>query len=306
MPLCILDAGRLFLSLDCSFLPFFFHRFALSGKCAAPELFLTICCFSKSFRRNQPLPLSLMHRCYLENADLTQSHLIIQAEEAQHCLKVMRMRIGQSCEVFDGLGNAAECTLLASEGSRWMEMSIDKIRPSLPPLARISLALSIPKGGNMELIVQKAVELGVSRIIPLLTERCIVRLQAGSKEARSKEQKWQRIILEACKQCGVNELPKLEPIASFKDFIQREDLPRCRVSCALVAHARAMRDVLEEAREQGIEDILIIIGPEGDLSPAEYAQLEAKAFAPMSLGPIILRVETAVFMAIANARYALS
>jgi len=247
-----------------------------------------------------------MHRCYLENADFTQSHLIIQGEEAHHCLKVMRMRIGQSCELFDGCGHAAECRLLSSEGSRLMELSITRILPSMPPRARISLALSIPKGGNMELIVQKAVELGASRIIPLLTERCIVRIQPGSKEARSKEQKWQRTILEACKQCGVNELPCLEPIAHFKDFIQRDDLPTCRISCALVAHARGMRDLLEEAREKKTQDMLIIIGPEGDLTPAEYVQLEEKSFAPMSLGPIILRVETAVFMAIANARYALS
>lgn len=214
----------------------------------------------------------------------------------------MRLRAGDECEVFDGAGQAARVQVLSGHGSN-MTVQVQELLPAMPPVAGITLALAVPKGNNMDLIVQKAVELGVSRIVPLITERTIVRL--SGKDTVAKADKWRRTVLEACKQCGVNTLPVVEEPQSYKLFLQRADLPALKVQCAIVPHARPLREVLEEGRAAAQRDCVLLIGPEGDFSPAEYAAAEQVGYIPTGLGPIILRVETAVFMAVAAARYAL-
>ena len=243
-----------------------------------------------------------MHRCYLPQADFAAGTLCIEGEEAHHALRVMRLRVGDECEVFDGAGQAARVQVLSGHGSS-MTVQVQELLPPMPPVAGITLALAVPKGNNMDLIVQKAVELGVSRIVPLITERTIVRL--SGKDAAAKADKWRRTVLEACKQCGVNTLPVVEEPQPYKLFLQRGDLPALKVQCAIVPHARPLRDVLEEGRAAAQRDCVLLIGPEGDFSPAEYAAAEQGGYIPTGLGPIILRVETAVFMAVAAARYAL-
>ncbi len=245
-----------------------------------------------------------MHRCYAPQADLqANGSLSIEGEEARHALKVMRLRVGDECEVFNGSGQAAVGRIAATSGSSSLILENLRLLPALPPVASITLALAIPKGSNMDLIVQKAVELGVQRIIPLMTERTIVRLD--SREAAAKTTKWNRTVLEACKQCGVNDLPVVETPQSYPTFLQRTDLPGLKLQCAIVPHARPLRELLEAARTTDQRECVILIGPEGDFSPAEYTAAEAAGYQPASLGPIILRVETAVFMAVAAARYAL-
>lgn len=214
----------------------------------------------------------------------------------------MRLRAGDECEVFDGAGQATRVQVLSGHGSS-MTVQVQELLPAMPPVAGITLALAVPKGNNMDLIVQKAVELGVSRIVPLITERTIVRL--SGKDAAAKADKWRRTVLEACKQCGVNTLPAVEEPQSYKLFLQRGDLPALKVQCAIVPHARPLREVLEEGRAAAQRDCVLLVGPEGDFSPAEYAAAEQVGYIPTGLGPIILRVETAVFMAVAAARYAL-
>ena len=245
-----------------------------------------------------------MHRCYAPGAELLAGTAIgIEGEEAKHALKVMRLRVGDECEVFNGSGQAAVGRIASTGGSS--SLTLADLRPlaPLPPVAGITLALAIPKGSNMDLIVQKAVEMGVQRIIPLISERTIVRLDA--KEAAAKTAKWSRTVLEACKQCGVNSLPVVEQPQSYAAFLQRSDLPALKLQCAIVPHARPLRELLETARSTGARECVLLIGPEGDFSPAEYAAGEAAGYLPTSLGPIILRVETAVFLAVAAARYAL-
>lgn len=243
-----------------------------------------------------------MHRCYLPAADFAAPTLTLEGEEAHHALRVMRLRAGDECDVFDGAGQAARARIIAAGGG---SLTLGELRPlpAMPPVAGITLALAIPKGGNMDLIVQKAVELGVRRIVPLVSERTIVRLNA--KEAAAKAAKWQRTALEACKQCGVNTLPVVEQPQSYASFLKREDIPALRLVCAILPESRPMREVLESARAAGQDDAVLLIGPEGDFSPAEYTAAKESGFAPLSLGPIILRVETAVFMAVSSLRYAL-
>ena len=245
-----------------------------------------------------------MHRCYVPQADLLATGALnIEGEEAKHALKVMRLRVGDECEVFNGCGQAAVGRICSTTSSSHFSLGELRPLPPMPPVAEITLALAIPKGSNMDLIVQKAVEMGVSRIIPLISERTIVRLDA--RDAAAKTTKWSRTVLEACKQCGVNHLPVVETPQTYASFLQRQDLPETKLQCAIVPHARPLRELLETARTAARRSCVILIGPEGDFSPAEYAAGEAAGFLPASLGPIILRVETAVFLAVASARYAL-
>ena len=243
-----------------------------------------------------------MHRCYLPVPDLTVGPLLVEGEEAHHALRVLRMRVGEVCEVFNGFGQAVRASITYTSGLH-MQLEVLEELPKLPPVAGITLAFAIPKGPLVELIVQKAVEMGAQRIIPLISERTIVRI--SPQEAPAKAEKWRRTVLEACKQCGVRDLPVLEEPQPYSAFLRRADLPTCRVQCAIVPHAKPLREVLEAARAAGQGDVTLLIGPEGDFTPDEYAAGAVAGYTPVSLGPIILRVETACFLALAAARYAL-
>lgn len=141
--------------------------------------------------------------------------------------------------------------------------------PPAPFLASVTLCQAIPKGANMDLIIQKAVELGVSAIVPLITDRTIVRLNA--REAEAKRQKWQRIALEACKQCGQNTLPAVELPVPFAEWLGRGVPDGLNVIASLVPGVRPVRDVLEEARGRSVKKASLLVGPEGDFTEQETA-----------------------------------
>ncbi len=244
-----------------------------------------------------------MHRCFLPVPDFpTGAVMRVQGEEAHHALRVLRLRVGDECELFNGRGQAALARVEQADCGE-MTARVTRPLPPMPGIAHVTLAVAVPKGGNMELIVQKAVEMGVRRIIPLITERTIVRLSPADVAAKTK--KWARTALEACKQCGVASLPVIEHPLSYTDLLQRSDLPDLRLQCAILPDSRPLREVLEQARGEGKQEAMLLIGPEGDFTPVEYSQGRAAGYAPVSLGPVILRVESAVFMAVAAVRYAL-
>ena len=244
-----------------------------------------------------------MHRCYLPNADFSAPALTIEREEAHHALRVLRMKVGEECEVFDGCGNGVRGRIIATQGGSSLTIGELQPLPPEPPRAQITLAVALAKGTNTDLIMQKAVELGAARIIPVVSERTIVRLKPD--EAEAKAEKWRRTVLEACKQCGVQRLPEVDSPLPFPALLQRADLPALKLICAITPQAQPLRDVLEPARARGEQAAVVLIGPEGDFSPAEYAAAAEAGFTHVSLGSIILRVETAVFMALSALRYAL-
>lgn len=244
-----------------------------------------------------------MSRFYLPSDHWQGDCWEVRGSEAYHALKVMRLRSGDTCTVFDGKGRAAKVRIVSSESSSSFTAEPISFIASPSPQAEITLCQAIPKGGNMELIIQKAVEMGVGRIIPVITERTVVRLSPSDAEAKA--EKWRRTVLEACKQCGQNTLPVLETPCLFSDFIRKGDLPEYKVLAALLPEAQPMRAVFEAARGAGVCSAALLVGPEGDFSPAEYETALAQGFSPVSLGSIILRVETATFLAVSALRYAL-
>ena len=156
-----------------------------------------------------------MHRFYIPPEDWNPDVLVLSGSEAHHARDVLRMERGAKLVVFNGQGReiTAEIVDLARD-----EIRLRKLHEAqTPPLkCRITLGQAIPKGKNMDLIVQKAVEIGASEIAPLISERTIVDLDA--KDAEQKKTKWQQVVVEAAKQCGQNWLPQVHTPRKLKDF----------------------------------------------------------------------------------------
>ncbi len=244
-----------------------------------------------------------MARFYLPPASWSAPVWELTGDEAHHAARVMRLKKGDDCVVFDGLGRAAHATVAEQPRNSSVLLTPGDELPASAPIAHLTLCQAVPKGSNMDLVIQKAVELGVSVIIPLITDRTIVRLDG--KEADTKRQKWQRTALEACKQCGQNTLPVVKRPVLFTDWLKNGLPAGLNIIASLAPGARPVRDVLEEARAAGTRAASLLVGPEGDFTAQEtQAALEA-GFIPITLGPIVLRVETATFFGIAAMRYAL-
>jgi 16S rRNA (uracil1498-N3)-methyltransferase len=177
-----------------------------------------------------------------------------------------------------------------------------------PPLCcRITLAQAIPKGKNMDLIVQKAVEIGASEIVPLISERTVVHLDRD--DAAQKQTKWQNIAIEAAKQCGQNWLPEVRLPQSPPDFFRSATLAAdLQLIGSLQSDARHLKTVLndyETGHSHRPRSVVSCIGPEGDFTPAELALARSHGCQPITLGPIILRVETAAIYCLSVLSYEL-
>lgn len=227
--------------------------------------------------------------------------LTLTDDEAKHCSRVMRASEADQVEIFDGEGRSAVCEITSiSRASVECYVLKQSIHPPSPH--PITLCQSIPKGGNMELIVQKSVELGISNIQPLITDHTIARSEALEK----KQAKWQRIALEACKQCGQNYLPTIAPALTFKDWITtiKDNTYSTALVAALDEKALHLKEFFKSKPATG--NIALLVGPEGDLTPEEYATAYAAGFAPISFGNIIMRVETATLYGLSILQHELS
>jgi 16S rRNA (uracil1498-N3)-methyltransferase len=246
-----------------------------------------------------------MHRFYVSPENWNPDALVLSGPEAHHARDVLRMKRGERAVVFNGRGReiTAEIVDLGRD-----EIRLRKLHEAetLPLRCRIALAQAIPKGKNMELIVQKAVEIGASEIFSLISERTIVDLD--SKEADQKQAKWQQIAIEAAKQCGQNWLPQVHPPRKLKDFFVQQSAFDLRLIGSLQPDAVRLKKILADYTDQhrGLPtSVLMLVGPEGDFTPAELALAKSHGCLPITLGPIILRVETAAIYCLSVLSYEL-
>ncbi len=235
-----------------------------------------------------------MPRFFL-SPDAWAEESLLQGDEARHLGQVMRAGPGERVEVFDGCGRSADAEVL-EVAKKAVRLRLGEERRADEPRPRVALAQAIPKGKTMDLIVQKAVELGVAEIQPLVTSHTVVRPDARKAE------KWQRVALEACKQCGQNVLPQVREPAEFGAWLTARDAAVPGLMASLADGARGFREVLGGFSETPAA-LEMLIGPEGDFSAGETAAALEAGFRPVTLGEIVLRVETAALYCVGALRF---
>jgi 16S rRNA (uracil1498-N3)-methyltransferase len=223
----------------------------------------------------------MSHRFYL--AELRDSGPVrLDGLEAHHLMHVMRATPGDVVELFNGAGLVAQGEIVAVH-RRDAELRVLDSRHEKRPSREVILATAVPKGDRFDWLVEKATELGVTRIVPLVTTRSVV------DPRNSKLDKLRQTVITACKQCGRNHLLELSPVAAWNDFLSAE-LPNRE---GLIAHLGVGTVPLSTVNWGGQSSIVIAVGPEGGFTDAEVSMAVASGAKPVSLGPLTLRIETA-------------
>lgn len=246
-----------------------------------------------------------MHRFYLPPEDCRADVLQLAGREAHHASHVLRLRTGERIVVLDGAGSELLCDV-GFQKRESLELRVLE-RKTLPPLpCAITLLQAVPKGKIMESIVQKATELGVTRIIPVLSARVVMQLDRDNAE--SKAEKWQQIAIEAIKQCGSPWLPAVEKPVTPEQFLARgEPFELPLIGCLEKGsqHPRTCFQQFRRKHNRLPRTLGVWIGPEGDFTPDEYRSIKAAGVLPMTLGLLVLRVETAATYALSVMNYEL-
>lgn len=220
------------------------------------------------------------------------AHLTLTGDEAQHCGRVMRKQPGDSIEIFDGEGRVAVCQITQVSKTE-VQARILSETSTAPFAAAIHLLPALIKGEPFEWLLEKAVELGAASVRPVLTDRCVVHLDAA--QAEKKMLKWRRHMIESAKQCHTPFVPRLEtprPFASVVPALQAE----LKLMPALSEHSQTLKQVLPATPPASVA---VLIGPEGDFTPEEEALAQQAGFLPITLGPLVLRAETAAIATLA-------
>lgn len=221
-------------------------------------------------------------------------HSTVELDESatHHLARVLRIKVNDSVIVFNGEGGEYQGIITHLLKKRiTVQLNHFVAREAESPLDLV-LMQGISRGDKMDYTIQKAVELGVKKIIPLLTERCTVKLDDEKREKRW--QHWRTIIINACEQCGRTSIPELvKPIDFNNGFLQEECAAMECYVLSPVAEAK-----LKKSHDRLPKQVMLLVGPEGGLTDAEMAIAREAGFKPLNLGPRILRTETAAVAAL--------
>lgn len=264
-----------------------------------------------------------MHRFFLPPESCAGDALRIEGREAHHALHVLRVKHGESVVVLDGAGHEFLCEI--ADASRDAVTLRVRQKNSIPPSScQITLWQALPRGKIIESIIQKSAELGAHRIVPLLTERVVIHLD--EKERAHKQKKWQQVAVEAIKQCGAAWLPEiatptpiehvlasrnagLRPGLQPSTFNPQPSTFELSLVGSLQAGRRHPRECFQEFQTKHgrlPQSVAVWIGPEGDFTPGELKLIQACGALPISLGGLVLRVETAAIYCLSILNYELN
>ncbi len=229
-------------------------------------------------------------RLYVDAPLAIGTTLTLPESAFRHWVQVLRARVGDPVRLFDGRGNEVEAQL-CDIGKREARVTVLRLAATdRESCLRLVLAQAVSKGDRMDYTVQKAVELGVSEIIPLVSERSVVKLDAERWDRKFEH--WQGVIVSACEQCGRNVLPRLHPVHKLGAWLDATSFDGLRLTLAPKS-ARSLRGL------PAPDAACLLVGPEGGLSELEIAAASSAGFIGLRLGPRTLRTETAGVAALA-------
>jgi len=239
-----------------------------------------------------------MHRFHFDPKLIREGLVELNDRESLHAKKVLRLGPGDLVELFDGSGGSFQ-GVVASAAARRVLVAVREGRRGSEPSVQASLAAGVIKPERMEWMLEKACELGVHEWRPILTERVVVRLAV--ERWKAKVERWRKIALESCKQCGQSRVPDIEAPAAFKHLVrefQKYDavfIPTLAVAAQYFYTALSSRGCAQK--------ILILIGPEGDFTKEEVRLAVDAGAVPVSFGELVMRSETAAIFALSAAQF---
>jgi 16S rRNA (uracil1498-N3)-methyltransferase len=244
-------------------------------------------------------------RFYAPPGEITGSTILLPLDETHHLTRVLRLWPGDEVFVFDGCGREYKCRFTGIKSNRSRLEIIDALAERVESPLDLTLAQSLAKGEKFDLIVQKATELGIRRIIPLATERGDVRL--ADEKASKRLERWRRISLEALKQSGRRSLVEIVAPLALEDFLEAATKRDRAVNSRMLAFSERGGSPVSDA-VAGVEKgsaVIVLVGPEGGWSEEELARLDELGAKAVTIGPRVLRTETAAIVAVALLQHAL-
>jgi len=231
-----------------------------------------------------------MPRFYADSRDVVADKLVISGDEAKHMKNALRMQPGDIFVAFDGSGMDYDCRI-TSVGTSVEADILSRRATEAEPGVKVTLYQAYPKLAKMEEIVQKAVELGATGIVPFISARCVKKPDDASR--------LRRVALAAVKQCGRSIIPEVSDILRFDDALARMS----RHESLIVCWEEEQTTPLSEALKTGARDIGVVIGSEGGFEAAEVEKMRSAGGVSVTLGPRILRTETAGIAVLAAVFY---
>ncbi len=231
-----------------------------------------------------------MHRCFIEPDRWNEHQIAPSTKEAHHLRDVLRAEDGDNVTLFDGRGHEAHA-VVQIDATGDLLLLVNKVQTVAERAFDIILVQAVPKGSRMDTLVEKATELGVARIIPIITDRSVVRLD--SKQAAKRADRWDRIARSAAKQCGTQWLPQIDPVCNFADALSLTSEFDALLLGSLVNGVQPLHVVTESLKTRNPRSVAVMIGPEGDFTPSETDAAVESGAIPVSFGGLTLRVETA-------------
>jgi 16S rRNA (uracil1498-N3)-methyltransferase len=246
-----------------------------------------------------------MHRFYVEPRQSGNDVIELSEREAHHGANVLRLKEGERVVALDGQGSELCCTV-RNVTKRGVTLAVYQRNTVAPLPYQLTLVQAIPKGKTMETIVQKAAELGAWKIVPIITDRTVT--QMDEERSESKVEKWNWIAIDAIKQCGSTWLPKIAEPIKPSQYLASGDRTELTLIASLQSGAKHprlhFRDFQQE-RGRAPKSISVWVGPEGDFTPAEINSVLSSGALPITLGPLVLRSETAAFYCLSMVNYEL-
>ncbi len=245
-----------------------------------------------------------MARLFVEPQKLTEEVVVLADEDHRYLTRVLRLGVDDTVTLFDG--KSVEATArITRVGPRALELKIEE-RHAVSAIDRphVTVIQALAKGDKLDLVVQKATELGAARIIPVTTTRAIARLDANTLRTMSRRSRWQKIAREAARQSGRLDVPEVEGVTALTTAMQASPKDALKLLLWEGARQTTLRSVLPPL-DEAPQQIVIAVGPEGGFTVEEVEAARHAGFVPVGLGPRILRTETAALVVLAILGYAL-